>query len=61
MAPGPEVARQTPTSPVNLEWAVAMKAASSSWRDWTNSIPWSVPSAPSRAPMMALIPSPGKP
>ena len=28
---------QTPTSPVNLAWAQAMKAASSSWRACTNS------------------------
>src|SRR5205823_5599347 len=38
MAPGPEVAMHTPTSPVNLAWAHAMKAASSSWRAWMNSI-----------------------
>ena len=38
MAPGPEVARQTPTSPVNLACAQAMKAAISSWRAWTKSI-----------------------
>ena len=56
MAPGPEVARQTPTSPVNLAWAQAMKAAI-----------FLVPRldelasvlARSRAPMMPLMPSPG--
>ena len=31
-APGPLVAMQTPTVPVNFAWAVAMKAASSSCR-----------------------------
>ena len=35
MAPGPEVAMQTPTWPVNLAWPHAMKAAISSCRVWT--------------------------
>ena len=38
MAPGPEVARQTPTSPVNLACAQAMNAAISSCRTWIKSI-----------------------
>ena len=36
MAPGPEVARQTPTSPVNFACAQAANEASSSWRTWMN-------------------------
>ena len=35
--PGPEVAMQTPTSPVNFACAHAMNAAISSWRTWMNS------------------------
>jgi hypothetical protein len=38
MAPGPEVAMQTPSSPVNFAWAQAMNAAISSWRTWMNLI-----------------------
>ena len=57
MAPGPEVAMQTPTSPVNLAWAQAMKAAISSCRTWMNSI---FPLARFSAPMMPLMPSPGR-
>ena len=56
MAPGPEVAMQTPISPVNLAWAQAMKAPISSWRDWMSS---GSPSARSSAPRKPLIPSPG--
>ncbi len=56
MAPGPEVARQTPTSPVNLACAQAMNAAISSCRTWISS---GSPPARSKAPMIALIPSPG--
>jgi hypothetical protein len=37
---GPDVAMQTPTSPVNLAWALAQKAVSSLWRVRTNST-WS--------------------
>ncbi len=55
MAPGPEVAMQTPTSPVNLAWAQAMKAAISSWRTCTNSSSFTF-SNPAKIP---LTPSPG--
>ena len=48
---------QTPTSPVNLAWAQAMKAAISSWRTWTNSS--RCPSHGSNAPITPLMPSPG--
>ena len=57
-APGPEVARQTPTSPVNLAWAQAMNAAISSWRTCTKS---SESDARSSAPISPLMPSPGYP
>ena len=56
MAPGPEVARHTPISPVNLACAHAMKAAISSCRTWMKS---GSPSARSSAPMIPLMPSPG--
>jgi hypothetical protein len=55
MAPGPEVAKQTPISPVNLAWAQAMKAAISSWRAWMNRIL----SCRAKAPSIPLMPSPG--
>ena len=55
-APGPEVAVQQPTSPVNLAWAQAMNAAISSCRGWMNS---GSPPARSYAPRNPLIPSPG--
>ena len=38
MAPGPEVAKQTPVSPVNLAWAQAIKAAISSCIDWVKRV-----------------------
>ena len=47
---------QPPTSPVNLAWPQAMKAAISSWRGWMNS---GSPLARSSAPRKPLIPSPG--
>ena len=47
---------QTPTSPVNLAWAHAIKAAISSWRTWMNS--GRGPSR-SKAPITPLMPSPG--
>ncbi len=47
---------QTPTSPVNLAWAQAIRAAISSWRTWTNS---GRGPSPSKAPITPLIPSPG--
>src|SRR2546423_2896884 len=58
IAPGPEVARQTPSLPVALAYAVAMNAAASSWctrkkrtrSDWRR-----------RPSMIPLIPSPGRP
>ena len=46
----------TPNSPVNLAWALAMKAAISSWRAWMN---WILPSARLNAPNTPLMPSPG--
>src|SRR5437868_5478240 len=55
MAPGPDVARQTPTSPVNLACAQAMNAAISSWRTCTKRID----SWRSSAPMMPLMPVAG--
>ena len=54
--PGPDVARQTPTSPVNFAWPHAMKAHISSWRAWMN-LMRSV--ARSSAPIRPLMPSPG--
>src|SRR6476620_1669555 len=58
MAPGPDVARQTPSSPVYFAYAVAMNAAASSWRTCTKVMR-------SRrvrsASMMPLMPSPGSP
>src|SRR6185312_9313441 len=57
-APGPEVAMQTPSSPVNLAYADAMKAAISSWRAWMKRI---FPPARLRAPKTPLMPSPGYP
>ena len=56
IAPGPEVARQTPASPVNFACAQAMNAAISSWRTWMNS---GRPSPRPKAPMIPLMPSPG--
>jgi hypothetical protein len=56
IAPGPEVAMQTPASPVHLAWPQAMKADISSWRACTNSIR-SV--ARESAPRKPLMPSPG--
>ena len=53
---GTEVARQTPTSPVNLACPHAMNAAISSWRTCMNS---SESFARSSAPTMPLMPSPG--
>jgi hypothetical protein len=53
---GAEVARQTPTSPMNFACPQAMKADISSCRTWMNSIR---SLAPSSAPMIPLIPSPG--
>src|SRR5215208_3618711 len=50
---------QTPTSPVNLACAQAMKAAISSWRTWISS-GRSSPSW-SKATVTPLIPSPGYP
>src|SRR6476469_8323820 len=50
IAPGPEVARQTPTSPVNFAWAQAMNAAISSCRACTNS---TLPAACSRPALRA--------
>src|SRR5947199_300178 len=56
MAPGPEVAMQTPSRPVNLAWPHAMKAAPSSCRTCTKRIlSWCV----RRASMNPLMPSPG--
>src|SRR5579884_2048786 len=49
---------QTPTSPVNLACAQAMKADISSCRTWTNS---KRSPARARAPTSPLMPSPGKP
>src|SRR5262249_45704516 len=58
MAPGPEVARQTPRRPVYFAYPHAMKAADSSCRTCTNEIEsWRIRSAS----MMPLIPSPGRP
>lgn len=39
IAPGPDVARHTPSRPVAFACAVAMNAAASSWRTRKNSIP----------------------
>ncbi len=58
IAPGPLVARQTATSPVNLAWATAMKAAISSWRHWMN---LGLSPALRRATVMPVMPSPGRP
>ncbi len=58
MPPGPEVATQTPSLPVHLAQAQAMKAADSSCRTWmkrTLSWRWR------NASMMPLTPSPGMP
>src|SRR5690242_9442994 len=58
IAPGPEVARQTPSLPVALAYAVAMNAAASSWctrKNRTRSLWRRSPS------MIPLIPSPGRP
>src|SRR4051812_19055802 len=49
---------QTPSWPVNLAWAHAMKAAISSCLTWMNS---GGSSTRSRAPISPLIPSPGYP
>ena len=58
MPPGPEVARQTPSLPVNFAQAHAMNAAASSCRTWMNRIR----SCRFRSDsMMPLIPSPGIP
>ena len=55
MAPGPEVAMQTPTRPVNLAYPTASKAAISSCLAWTN---WGLFSARPQAARIPLIPSP---
>src|SRR5579871_651550 len=58
MAPGPLVARHTPSLPVNLAKAQAANAAASSCRTWINLICfWWV----RNASMMPLMPSPGIP
>ena len=56
MAPGPEVAMQTPTSPENLAYPVASNAAISSWRAWMKC---GLLSARPNAATMPLMPSPG--
>lgn len=55
IAPGPWVARQTPTSPVYLAWPLAMKAAISSCRTVTSS---GSPPARFSAARSGSIPSP---
>ena len=58
MAPGPDVAMHTPSSPVNLACAHAMNAAISSWRVWMNSGRLPLLERPN-APIKPLMPSPG--
>src|SRR5690348_8961851 len=58
IAPGPEVARQTPSLPVALAYAVAMNAAASSWCTRKNRTRSDWRRSPS---MIPLIPSPGRP
>ena len=55
MAPGPDVAMQTPTRPVNFAYPTASKAAISSCRAWMNCGSFS---ARPHAARMPLIPSP---
>src|SRR5258708_31218285 len=58
MAPGPDVARQTPRRPVYFAYAVAMKAAASSCLTCTNRILFC---CRRNASIIPLIPSPGRP
>lgn len=58
MPPGPDVARQAASLPVNLAYPHAMNAADSSWRTCTKRMR----SCRVRsASMMPLMPSPGMP
>ena len=58
MPPGPDVARHTPSLPVDFAYPVAMKAAASSCATRTNRIRSSFRRRPS---MIPLMPSPGRP